>query len=90
MNGDDSFSEPGGRVERSTRLAGVLLLIGAVLTLYLIELVLSRSPARVELFEGYGLAAGYIQEHLGGFLARPQCLFHLLVFGEIMGNYFDF
>ena len=57
MDRDNLATTRGTRVERSTRLAGVLLLIGAVLTLYLIELVLNRSPARVELFEGYGLAA---------------------------------
>lgn len=56
MNGDDRFSEPGGRVERSTRLAGGLLLVSAVLTVHLTDLLFSRSP-RVELFEGYDLAA---------------------------------
>jgi hypothetical protein len=56
MNGDDGFSETGGRVERSTRLAGGLLLVSAVLTYYLTDLLFSRSP-RVELFEGYDLAA---------------------------------
>jgi hypothetical protein len=56
MNRDDSFSEPGWRVERSTRLAGGLLLVSAVLTVYLTDLLFSRSP-RVELFEGYDVAA---------------------------------
>ena len=56
MDRDDSFSEPGGRVERSTRLAGGLLLVSAVLTVYVTDLLFSRSP-RVELFEGYDLAA---------------------------------
>lgn len=56
MDRDDSVSEHGARVERSTRLAGGLLLIGAVLTFYLTDLLFSRSP-RVELFEGYDLAA---------------------------------
>jgi hypothetical protein len=57
MDRGDLFSERGARVERSTRLAGVLLLIGAVLAIQLTEYVLSRSPDRVELFESFGLAA---------------------------------
>ena len=56
MNRDHSFNDHGGRVERATRLVGILLLIGAVGTYYLTELFFSRSP-RVEFFEGYDLAA---------------------------------
>ncbi len=56
MNRDRSFNDHGGRVERATRLVGILLLIGAVGTYYLTELFFSRSP-RVEFFEGYDLAA---------------------------------
>jgi hypothetical protein len=56
MNRDRSFNDHGGRVERATRLVGLLLLIGAVGTYYLTELFFSRAP-RVEFFEGYDLAA---------------------------------
>ena len=55
MNRDRSFNDHGGRVERATRLVGVLLLVGAVGTNYLTELLFSRAP-RVEFFEGYDLA----------------------------------
>lgn len=55
MNRDRSFNDHGGRVERATRLVGMLLLIGAAGTYYLTELFFSRSP-RVEFFEGYELA----------------------------------
>ncbi|HYO19497.1 MAG TPA: hypothetical protein VES02_12620 [Dermatophilaceae bacterium] len=34
-----------------------MLLVGALVTLYLVELLLSRSPHRIEVFEGYELAA---------------------------------
>jgi hypothetical protein len=53
---EDSVSEHAGRFERSTRLAGVLLLVGAVLTVYVTDLLLSRPPHRVELFKSYDLA----------------------------------
>ena len=52
----DSVSEHGGRVERSTRLAGALLLVGAVLAVYVTDLLVSRSPHRVELFKAYDVA----------------------------------
>ncbi len=57
MDRDDLFNDRGGRVERSTRLAGVLLLIGAVVGYYLTDQLFSRAPARIGLFEGYDLAA---------------------------------
>lgn len=56
MNRDDSSSEQGGRIERSTRLVGGLLLVGAVLAFYVTDLLFSRSPG-AGLFEGYDLAA---------------------------------
>jgi hypothetical protein len=56
MSRDDSVSEYGGRIERSTRKAGALLLVGAVLLLYVTDLLLSRSPQRAEILEGYDLA----------------------------------
>jgi hypothetical protein len=56
----DDVREQGGRIERSTRLAGGLLLVGALVTLYLVELLLSRAPHRIEVFEGYELAVGVL------------------------------
>jgi hypothetical protein len=56
MDRDDLFSDRGGRVERSTRLAGGVLLIGAVVTYYLTDQLFSRAPAKIGLFEGYELA----------------------------------
>ena len=45
-----------GQVERSTRLAGVLFLVGAVLTYYLADRLFSQAPAQIGLFELYDLA----------------------------------
>lgn len=56
MSREDSVREYGGRIERSTRLAGGLLLLGALATLYLVELLLRRTPHRIEVVEGYELA----------------------------------
>ena len=57
MNRDDSDSDHGGRVERSTRLAGVLLLVAAVLTNYLTDRMFNRGYVGVVHFETYRLAA---------------------------------
>lgn len=57
MNRDHSFNDHGGRVERATRLAGMLLLAAAVGTIYLTELLIERAGARFDLFYGYDLAA---------------------------------
>jgi len=54
---EDSVRDHGGRIERSTRLAGGLLLLGALVTLYFVELLLRRTAYRIEVFEGYELAA---------------------------------
>ena len=42
-----------GQVERATRLAGVLFLVGAVLTYYLADRLFSQAPAQIGLFELY-------------------------------------
>lgn len=48
----------GDRLERSSRVAGVLLLFGALLARYLTELTIRRRPSGgVEIFYGYDLAA---------------------------------
>jgi len=46
-----------GKVERSTRLVGGLLLASSILTYYAVEALFSRSPSTVSLFQGYDLAA---------------------------------
>ena len=46
-----------GRVERTTRLAGGLLLAGSILTYYAVEALFMRSPSTAPLLVGYQLAA---------------------------------
>jgi hypothetical protein len=57
MHQDDSFSEHGRRSERFTRLAAALLLVSSVATYYLTDLLVESLGARVDLFQGYALAA---------------------------------
>ena len=60
-----------GQVERSTRLAGVLFLVGAVLTYYLADRLFSQAPAQIGLFELYdaghpgpGTSRGHPDRHI--------------------------
>jgi hypothetical protein len=57
MDRVDLASDRSRRVERSTRLAGGGLLIGAVVIYYLADQLFRRAPAKIGLFEGYDLAA---------------------------------
>ena len=58
MQPDEAVTHRGDRVERSCRIAGALLLVGAVAVPWLSDVVLSRTPqVWTGLFFGYGAAA---------------------------------
>ena len=58
MDGEDFVGDRGGRIERSCRIGGVVLLIGAVLASFLNDFVLApRQPGFLTLTYAYGIPA---------------------------------